>query len=687
MRQERPTDTPHGDPRTAPQDAPRTDPPGPARRGVLRTAAAAGAGAVFWSAFEGRSVALPQSVPQDSRQSKAVRAADIVVNSFDTPGWGDWRTTGSAFGAGPAIGAELLRRLEITSYRGNGVATSERDGDGPTGTVTSPDFRIQRDYLAFGVGGGDYERVTCLNLLVDGKIVRSATGRNSDNITEASWDVRPWKGRTARVQIVDTATGGWGHVNVDHIVQTDRPARLPVTTQPLYQETWRPQVHFTARQWVMDRLNPGQRQEGWLNDLNGLIYFEGEYHLFAQRWNKCWIHAVSTDLVHWTELEPAFWEESLGSGVQSGSCVIDYKNTSGLGRPGGTPPMVAFWSRNDNRSHGLSYSLDRGRTWTHYAGNPVLVAPERDPKVFWYAPTGRWVMFLYGDGKYHVYTSPDLLRWTDERQASDGFECPDFFELPVDGDARRSKWVLVRGDGTYTLGTFDGTRFTEETALFTADSGPNFYATQSWANTETGDGRRIQAAWMRDGGYPEMPFNQQVTFPAELTLRTTPNGVRLHRTPVAELARLHARGVRFTGVLRDGQTATLSQENEAFHIALRISVPAGASLTLDVRGVPVVLGHRSVDNGSGPRELSAPLKTLDIIVDRTSVEVFANAGEVSVSRCYLPAHPDLTVTARGGTVDLPDLTLWTLLGVWPVDGRVPRSNGRPSVRRQRLEPS
>jgi sucrose-6-phosphate hydrolase SacC (GH32 family) len=126
------------------------------------------------------------------------------------------------------------------------------------------------------------------------------------------------------------------------------------------------------------------RQEGWLNDLNGLIYYRGEYHLFAQRWNKCWIHAVSTNLVHWTELEPAFCEEQLDSGVQSGTCVADTANTPGLGTDPQHPPLIAFWSRNDNRSHCISYSLDRGRTWQHYEKNPILVYPERDPKVFWH---------------------------------------------------------------------------------------------------------------------------------------------------------------------------------------------------------------------------------------------------------------------------------------------------------------
>lgn len=227
--------------------------------------------------------------------------------------------------------------------------------------------------------------VFCTNLLVDGRIVRSATGWRSDRLAPASWEVSEFSGRKAQVQLVDQSSGDWGHINVSRLVQTDQPERLPVATGPLYQEGLRPQFHFTARQWTVSRLNPGMQQEGWVNDLNGLIYYDGEYHLFAQRWAKCWLHAVSRDLVHWRELEPAFWEEWQGSGDQSGTCVVDYKNTSGLSPAAGRPPMVAFWSRFDNRTQCMSYSLDHGRTWKHYEKNPIMVHPERDPKVFWYA--------------------------------------------------------------------------------------------------------------------------------------------------------------------------------------------------------------------------------------------------------------------------------------------------------------
>ena len=595
----------------------------------------------------------------------AALAPDILIADFESKDYGTWKPTGPAFQNGPAVG-ELLTKLEIENAIGTGVASSEIEGDAPQGTLTSPAFKIERDYISFRIAGGNYERHTSLNLLVGGKIVRSATGWNSDRFVVASWDVRPWAGQQAQMQIVDEASGTWGHLNVDHIVQTDRPERLPVTTQPLYQEIHRPQFHFTARQWTMDRLHPKMRQEGWLNDLNGLIYHGGEYHLFAQRWNKCWIHAVSTNLVHWTELEPAFWEEQLDSGVQSGTCVVDAANTSGLGTDAKHPPLIAFWSRNDNRTHCISYSLDRGRTWKHYDRNPILVYPERDPKVFWHAPTKRWVMFLYGEQNkerlYHIFTSTNLLSWRDEKHPiRNSYECPDFFQLPLDGDRSRMKWVLVRGDGKYSLGEFNGVEFKEETEQFESDAGPNFYATQTWENAP--GGRRVQTAWMRDGVYPEMPFNQQITIPRELTLRTTAEGPRLFRQPVRELESLHDGEEVWTNrTLNGGQTLLLAPSGDLFRLQAEVNLGEGATLTLNLRGSKVVFTRSSMTAG---KPVAFPtLTNFEVLVDRTSIEAFVNDGAASMSKCFLPTENGLSLRATSGRATIKQLKLIRLKSAW-----------------------
>jgi sucrose-6-phosphate hydrolase SacC (GH32 family) len=593
------------------------------------------------------------------------RAEDLVIGHFGVTNYGDWSVTGTAFNAMPA-GAGRLSQMGIENAADNCVVSSEVEGDAPTGTLTSPKFKIVRQYIAFRIGGGDYERNTCVNLLINGHVVKSATGWRSDRLVPASWDVRRFRGQKAQIQIVDEASGDWGHINVDHIIQTDAPERLPVVDEPLYRETWRPQFHFTAREWTMDRLNPRERQEGWVNDLNGLIYYDGEYHLFAQRWAKCWIHAVSRDLIHWTELEPAFWEERLDSGVQSGTCVIDYANTSGLSPDRANPPMIAFWPRFDQRTQCLSYSLDHGRTWKPYEKNPILVHPERDPKVFWYAPSNHWVMMLYGDSQYHILTSSNLLSWHDEHHPiPDSFECPDFFELPVDGDTNHMKWVLIQGNGNYSIGSFNGLEFKEETGRRPCDVGPNFYATQTWANTDTGDGRRIQTAWMRGATFPNMPFNQEISFPCELTLHATPDGLRIFREPIKEIALLHRGQDTWTNrTIKAGEVLPLEPSGRLFHLQAELSIPEGARLTFDLLGVPVVLTSKTVESGNSPATVQGQVHSVEILVDRGSIEVFVNHGEISSTRFALPGENGISLKAEGQPVAIQSLTIYPLNSAW-----------------------
>lgn len=248
-------------------------------------------------------------------------------------------------------------------------------------------------------------------------------------------------------------------------------------TMPTYQEPHRSQYHYTPA-------------KNWMNDPNGLVYFDGEYHLFYQynpfgdRWgHMSWGHAVSRDLVHWEELPVALPEEG-GVMIFSGSAVVDWNNTSGFGAED-APPLVAIYTgasagRQDQR---IAYSNDRGRTWTKYEGNPVLDIGSgefRDPKVFWYAPEAKWVMVvaLAVERKVSFYSSPDLKTWTHLSDfgptgAIGGvWECPDLFELPVDGDPNNTRWVLEvdlnpggpagGSGGQYFIGRFDGTTFTAE---------------------------------------------------------------------------------------------------------------------------------------------------------------------------------------------------------------------------------
>ncbi len=601
-----------------------------------------------------------------SKMDQPIHRSDIMIGVRNQQELSLWHATGTAF-RHALFDKKLQAEFGIQNGIGRSLISTKREGDAPVGTLESPLFQISRKYIGFKISGGNYEQRTCLNLVIDGKVAKSATGRRSDDLRADSWDVSQWNGKDAQLQMIDESRGDWGHINVDNIIQTDQPESFPLPTGPLYQEALRPQFHFTARQWTMSRLNPQQREEGWINDLNGLIYYEGEYHLFAQRWAKCWLHAVSKDLIHWTELQPAFWEEELDSGTQSGTCVIDYENTSGLGVDKAHPPMIAFWSRFDNKSQCLCYSLDKGRTWTRYAKNPLMDYPERDPKVFWYAPGKHWVMMLYGNGQYHILTSKNLLNWNDEKNPIDhSFECPDFFELPLDENSKNKKWVLIQGNGNYSIGTFNGTKFSEETQRHACDVGPNFYATQSWANNDTGDGRKIQTAWMRGADFPDMPFNQQISFPCELTLRSTIEGLRVFRKPIHEIESLRTESHGWKDVsLAPGQSLVLSEKGDLFQIKGEVVIPEGAQLTLNDRGEHVTLNTHSITSGTGPAPVVGSVKTFEILLDRTSIETFINDGEVSSTRFVLPKGQGITLTSSGGLVEIKTLSIYSLKSAWP----------------------
>lgn len=452
-------------------------------------------------------------------------------------------------------------------------------------------------------------------------------------------------------------------------------ASLVAADEPSYQEALRPQFHFTA-------------ERNWLNDPNGLVFFDGEYHLFFQfnpqgnEWgNMTWGHAVSGDLVHWQQLDGAIRPDELGT-IFSGSCVVDWHNTAGF-QTGKEPALVSIYTAAGDKSpestgakftQCLAYSNDRGRTWTKFAGNPVLshiVAENRDPKVVWHEPTKRWVMALYLDGnEFALLCSPDLKKWkrTDTFTVPGSIECPDLFEMPIEGRPGESKWIFWTANNVYLVGEFDGEEFSPlgEPQLF--EFGANRFAAQTYSDIPSKDGRRIQIAWMRGGNYPGMPFNQQMTFPTSLSLHATDAGYRMRSRPVEEIATLRGEPIRWEGKLRDDTNPLAQLDGDTYEIELTVSPGTAKQIELELRGAQVVYDVESATlrcNGSAaPAPLVAGELKLHLLLDRASLEVFANDGAVSLSNCILPAATNRTFRLRGEGAKVKTLVAWPLRSAW-----------------------
>lgn len=475
-------------------------------------------------------------------------------------------------------------------------------------------------------------------------------------------------------------------------------------------QSYRPQYHVT----------PPQK---WVNDPNGLVYYAGEYHLFYQYnpddtvWGPMhWGHAVSTDLVNWTHLPIALYPDEIGM-IFSGSAVIDWNNTAGFGREA----MVAVFTHDgDGRQmQSLAYSIDRGRTWAKYAHNPVIEPPNnirnfRDPKVFWYEPDdgpGYWVMVVSAGSMVLFYTSPDLKNWATSGGfgltfgATCGFwETPDLFELPVDGGPE-TRWVLAVAIGScapaggsgmqYFVGDFDGRVFASEndpkTTLW-ADFGADFYAPQTWYGAP--DSRRIWVAWMNDWSYaqnvPTATWRGGFTIPRELSLKTTPAGIRLAQQPIRELQSLRGQRLSWQNEVMMPQSDVLAGvAGETLEIVAEFQIDSladadrfgfrvrtgGAEFTTvgyEVKGRRLFVDRtQSGAVAFHPQFAAAHTAVMEpvngrikihIFVDRASVEVFGNDGLVAITDQIFPAQTSLGVSSfvDGRQVRLLSLDIYTL---------------------------
>jgi fructan beta-fructosidase len=497
----------------------------------------------------------------------------------------------------------------------------------------------------------------------------AVAGPGEEPLYWAPVNVAPYIGQNLALVLRAESPGG---NRLDAVTQSSE--RKPNSN--LYQERLRPQFHFSP-------------QSGWTNDPNGLVWFAGEYHLFFQHnpfgtpWgNMTWGHAVSPDLIHWHELGDALHPDAFGT-MYSGSAVVDHQNTAGF-QTGDEAPIVTFYTAAGGHApvkvpftQCLAYSNDRGRTWTKYSGNPVvknIADANRDPKVFWHEASSKWIMVLYVErGTSHLFGSADLKDWRllSTVPFPDAYECPELFELPVDGDPADSRWVIWEGGSRHMIGKFDGQTFTPETEVLAAEWGANCYAAQTW--NDVPDGRRVIIGWMRSGQepYQNMPFNQQMTVPRTLSLRTTPDGIRLFAAPVREVEELRGKKQSWLNVPLGLDKALLSDvAGELFDIDLVISPQQSKSVTLIVGTTPIQFD--TATDQLACREKTAPVGLINgqlhlrVLVDRTSIEVFVNDGRYVLSYAVQTqgGSTSLRLTADGAA-RVHSLDLWDLESIWP----------------------
>lgn len=471
-------------------------------------------------------------------------------------------------------------------------------------------------------------------------------------------------------------------------------SQLDLSTQAVsmsFDEQHRPQYHFSP-------------PEQWMNDPNGMVFYDGEYHLFYQHypdsnvWGPMhWGHAISTDMLSWEHMPIALYPDELGY-IFSGSAVVDWENTSGFG-DGTTPPLIAIYTyhepvkaqdseRTDFQYQGIAYSLDKGRSWTKYDGNPVLDNPGirdfRDPKVMWFEEGQKWIMTLAVKDRISFYSSPDLKSWSFESDfgidlGGHGgvWECPDLFKLPVSGEGEE-KWVLLvsinpggpaGGSATqYFVGEFDGSSFLldpafapdvtpvddEERSVW-IDYGPDNYAGVTWSDIPDTDGRRLFIGWMSNWMYsqvvPTTVWRSAMTIPRELRLEKRAGSYRLLSKPVAEMRYIMDEPEDMTlgisdGVQIDDSLYVLDIGGEDLGgLKLVVSNGEGEMVSIELKDDNLIFDRTQsgiVDFHDGfaavhkaPLEGLSPQR-LQVFVDLSSVEVFVNDGAVVMTELTFP---------------------------------------------------
>lgn len=480
-----------------------------------------------------------------------------------------------------------------------------------------------------------------------------------------------------------------------------------------YKEKFRPQYHFTP-------------QKNWMNDPNGLVYVNGEYHLFYQhnpfgnRWgHMSWGHAVSRDLVKWKHLPVAIPEKD-SVAIFSGSAVIDKNNTSGFATKAGQQPMVAIYtahiikdpSKPDDyrQEQHMAYSLDNGRTFTKYEGNPIHnngMKDYRDPKVFWHEPTRKWIMLVVKPHEHIIdfYQSSNLKEWNkvgefgNEGDFSEIWECSDLLEMKVEG-TNEKKWVLINSQQygvQYFVGTFDGKTFkndNDKSTVLRQDYGPDYYAAITYNNLPEGQAP-IMVGWMNNWKYandiPTDPWKSAMAVPREMYLRKIDGKYLLFQQPVKALEKQRGKQTYLSNIqVESTKPLLLNGRSYEFNIdwqpgnitnsgvTVFSSSNKGLKIGYDAVKKLLYIDRSAISDDSfykdftknsryeTPITLRNGTLNLRILVDHSVVEVFANNGEKVMSIQAFPGeqYEGINLFTENAPTTFRKVEFYPLRSVW-----------------------
>ncbi len=444
-----------------------------------------------------------------------------------------------------------------------------------------------------------------------------------------------------------------------------------------YDQNFRGQYHFSPK-------------TGWMNDINGLVYQGGKFHMIYQ-WGEYLRHggyATSTDLLHWKDEGVALIPQKSklpaeairnvsGSQVFSGSAVVVSGATSKRITGTNKEAIVAIYTGTEAGTC-LAWSVDSGRAWHDYAKNPVANITKgfdpRDPRVFYYKPSSKWIMAVYENGTT-FYSSEDLINWTFISNINFGFECPDIFQLPLDGNKERMKWILMDANGTYLVGDFNGTSFVpdqdQKTHIMTL--GNDFYAAQTFAagTLPNNDDRIIQLAWMDhwNGGLGETVWKRNATFPVSLGLVTYDGQMRLTRNPIREISSLYINEKNWDSQIVSPANKLLADtKSKQFEIEAEFDLTNATASKFGFKVANKTIAYHIKSGVLLDEELKPNVSNrikMRILVDWGQLEVFANQGIFSYAEqfAFSPENKDISLFTDGG-IKLVSMKFHEIISTW-----------------------